>query len=191
MHQCVHKPGRYFANLSVLLVCLLCSPKSAVAHSIDAKPDEPIISDAAALDVEIAATPSLPRILVLLGLREQANQLVKIAVVEEFGDMDVQQVETSEAASPGYRWPEVDTVVTAGRSGCQLALQAVRDIRIFCTLLTEEGFHSLNTSNRETNTPSLSALFIDQPASRQMQIANRVYPSLPGYASQTDCGWGR
>ncbi len=190
MNQYAHKPGRYFANLSILLIIFLCSSRSAVAQSIGAKPGEPISSDAAALDVEIAATPSLPRILVLLGLKEQANQLVKIAVAEKFGDMDVQQVETSEAASPGYRWPEVDTVVTAGRNGCQLALQAVRDTRIFCTLLTEEGFHSLDTSNRGKSSPSLSALFIDQPASRQMQVANRVYPSLARFSTFSGHGIG-
>lgn len=143
MYQRVQKPGRYFAHLWLLIISLLCSLDIAVAQSIDAKPEEPATSEASALDVEITATPPRPRILVLLGLKEQANQLVEIAVADELGDMDVLQVETSEAASPDYRWPEVDIVVSAGRAGCQLALQAVRDNRILCTLLTEEGFHSL------------------------------------------------
>lgn len=190
MHQRIHIPGKYFAFFLMLLACLICPAKAAGVDFIGEKPDVPTTGDPIALDIEITTTPSRPRILVLLGLKEQANLLVEIAVAEEFGDMDVQQVHTSEAASPDYHWPEVDTVVSAGRSGCQLALQAVQDSRIFCTLLTEEGFHSLDTGNRNTSSPSLSALFIDQPASRQMQIANRVYPSLAQFSIFSGHGIG-
>ena len=190
MFPSAHKPGNYLVTLSVLLVCLLCSFKTTVAQVTDVNPAEPIAKVAAASGIELPAPQPGTRILVLLGLREQANKLVELAVAEEFGELDVQLVDILAAASPDYRWPQVDTVVTAGRRGCQLALQAVHDTRIFCTLLTEEGFHGLDTSHREPKAPSLSALVIDQPASRQMQIAHRVYPALAKFSIFSGHGIG-
>ena len=190
MFPSAHKPGSYLVTLSVLLVCSLCSAKATVAQVTEVTLAEPEANVAAASDVTLPATQPGARILILLGLKQQANKLVEIAVAEEFGDLDVQTVDIIAAASPDYRWPQVDTVVTAGRNGCQLALQAVHDTRIFCTLLTEEGFHTLDTSNREPNAPSLSALVIDQPVSRQMQIAHRVYPALARFSIFSGHGIG-
>lgn len=191
MFSSVHKPGSYLVTLSVLLVCFLLLPAQAtVAQPTDATPATPLSRVAAASDARLPATQPTTRILVLLGLKEQANRLIRIAVAEEFSDLDVQHVELSEATSPDYRWPEVDTVVTAGKSGCQLALQVIHDTQIFCTLLTEEGFHSLDITHREPNAPAPVALVIDQPASRQMQIAHHIYPALSEFSVFSGHGTG-
>lgn len=182
MYQRVTKPGRPFAILPVLLACLLCSS--------DSFPGEPTLGDTAASGPQIPVTPQPPKILVILGLKEETNHLVEIAIADEFSGLDVQQIKAREAASPDYPWPAVDSIVTAGRYACQLALQADPDTPILCTLLTEEGFQSLNTSKRKSNSSSLSALVIDQPVIRQMKVASRIYPSLVQFSIFSGYGTG-
>lgn len=190
MHQRALVPAGPAALLCVLSACLLISSGPAAAQTSGNPPEVANVDTPTVTDHQNSGSGRQPKILMVLGLKEAANKLVEIAIAEEFTALDVQQVDATVAASRDFRWPVVDIVVTAGRNGCLIAMQAVHETEILCTLLTEEGFASLDTGGRDDTSASLSALVIDQPASRQMRVANRTYPSLAQFSLFSGYGTG-
>lgn len=143
--------------------------------------------------LQIAQQPSRPGpvdILVILGLNDATNELVRQAALEEFSGLNIQQVDSVEASSSDYTWPAVDYIVATGRNGCQVALQSTSSTPLLCTLLTEEIFRSLDVLKRTTGSLDLSALVIDQPISRQALVASRVYPALTQFSAFSGSGIG-
>jgi ABC-type uncharacterized transport system substrate-binding protein len=130
------------------------------------------------------------RVLVVPGLKEDVNQQVTLAIVEEFSNLLVQQVDIDQLTNSNPVWPEVDIVVTTGKIGCLAALQHATTNDILCTLLTEESFRSIESAILDTTRRNVTALVIDQPAIRQALVANRVYPALAEFSVFAGAGIG-
>ncbi|ASJ70802.1 hypothetical protein [Granulosicoccus antarcticus] len=189
MHPCVLKTGKFLALSAILLAGSHTLP--AFAQFVDETPAKATIEASSAALAQKSEQPQTSNILFILGLRQEANLQIKVAVTEEMSDLNVWQINATEVASSDYKWPDADTIVATGKLGCQLALQATANTPILCTLLTEEGFLSLDTALRKSQSTFVSALVIDQPVSRQMQIANRVYPSLTHFSHFAGFGTGQ
>lgn len=172
--------GHCLALLVLFLSSMLCGMQSSFARSSDDPKQTTLPED----DLDVHALDDSPgppmKVLLLLGLRAEVNELVKIAISEELASLDVQHVELPVAASSDFSWPTGRVILATGRQGCQVALNAAQAARILCTLLTEEGFSSLD--KRKQKPGQLSALVIDQPVSRQAKAAHLVYPSLTRFA---------
>ena len=159
---------------------MLCLLQSAGAIASD--PSELLTAAADIRSQEQAEhqTSDEHSILVVMGLREEANLLLKVAVLEEFDGLDVQLVYADAAASPNYHWPAADLYLAAGTRSCQLALESLDNRSVLCTLLTEESFLGLEADQYDND--RLAALVIDQPVSRQARVANVTYPSLTRFS---------
>ncbi len=169
--------GRFRTSLAILWIVVLCLLQSPGALAA------PILTSAA--NVTPYGQPDVTssysgRILVVMGLREEANLLVRIAVLEEFDGLDVQLVHADDAASPDYHWPDADLYLAAGSRSCHLVLESLAKRKVLCTLLTEESFLGLDADQYDN--AQIAALVIDQPVDRQARVANVTYPSLSRFS---------
>lgn len=173
--------GKSFTSLLVLCLVSLCSVQTASARNTDNADIDTVAAERQLIETTASSPGNASlKILLILGLREEANQLVRLSVDEELSAMRVEFVTADEAASADYRWPEADLYLAAGAQGCRVAVASLEQQRILCTLLTEEGFRSLEADSEEHD--RLSALVIDQPVSRQAIVTNRIYPSLSRFS---------
>lgn len=172
--------GKPFAVLVIFLTGSLCLMQTSDARSSSTTIELIGLPLAEPVAQHPTESKAAPRVLLILGLREVANQLVRQSVFEEFHDMVVESVDAGDAAASHYDWPEADLLLATGKEGCRVALASLQQQRILCTLLTEESFLSLETLYPDH--ARLSALVIDQPVSRQARVAHSVYPSLSRFA---------
>ncbi len=180
--------GKSFASLAILYLVSLCSVHTASAHNTDNAGIDTVAAEGNTIETIVSPIHSPRKILLILGLREEVNQLVRLSVDEELSAVEVDTVNADTAASADYHWPTADLYLATGTEGCRVAVKSLEQQRILCTLLTREGFESLESDIGEHD--QLSALVIDQPVSRQANVANRIYPSLSHFSvfSGSDVG---
>lgn len=172
--------GKSFASLLVFCLVSLCSVQTASAQNTDNADLANVAAEQDVIETIESVENASRKVLLILGLREEANQLVRLSVDEELSAMQVEFVTADEAASADYYWPKADLYLATGTEGCRVAMESLEQQRILCTLLTEEGFRSLEADSEEHD--RISALVIDQPVSRQAIVANRTYPSLSRFS---------
>ncbi|MGQ7847290.1 hypothetical protein ACUNV4_22565 [Granulosicoccus sp. 3-233] len=179
--------GKSLTSLTLYCLGLLCLLQSISVHGSASANVLMAATESSATVIASPPSAEKQKVLLILGLREEANLLVRISVFEELGEMEVESVYTDVAASADYQWPEADVYLATGTSGCRIALEALENRRILCTLLTEEGFLGLQADRFEQE--QLSVLVIDQPVIRQARVAHRIYPSLARFSVFSSSGF--
>lgn len=121
-------------------------------------------------------------IVVVLGLANSINNDVKRAIDTELGDKQLIVIDLADQPMATVDWPEQGLVVAVGVAGCEQTAMAAIDLDVRCVLLTEESFRTIKGNESLPVSRALSALVIDQPITRQAQVAQRVYPALSRFA---------
>ncbi len=112
----------------------------------------------------------------------QAREEIKRFFPAEQYAVDVDSLENyiaREPVSDGSDLGHGDIVLAAGSQSCQYALIELPERSVMCLLLSRESFHKITQGHaRQRREKPYTAIVIDQPVKRQVQIANTVFPSL-------------
>lgn len=162
-------------RLSIVLVLfLLCLPfHFASSQSI---PDEQTDHPDAAFE----------RLVIVLGVSGALSVDVRESIATELAGFDTTVIDLSTQSLDSTDWTEIARVIAVGVTGCQQIVEQRLQLPVLCVLLTEENFRLIDQNRDAANEHSVHALVIDQPVSRQAQIAQRVYPALSSFAVLSD-----
>jgi len=139
-------------------------------------------SRAAAISTALKQLPEQRSVIVVMGLANSINNDVRRAIETELDGTSMHIIDLTDQPLSSADMPDQGLIVAAGVAGCEqtIALQVPLEVR--CVLLTEESFQAIVSNAPSPVSRSLSALVIDQPLTRQAQVAQRVYPALSRFA---------
>ncbi len=127
-----------------------------------------------------------PEVLVVLGLPDKLMPEASRFAEEQFvGPFDTTISSVTELDAEGINSvtgrdaADFHILVAAGVNGCRYAFETATQQPVFCLLLSQRSFETLQVQYPDV---SATALVVDQPVNRQIAVANSLFPALRNFS---------
>ena len=158
---------RWLRPLLSLFGRLLLAASLALAHPL-AQPAAPSVVPSAPQVVVLSSEPSLP-------YQEAANAVLQALVRSGQSPQSVALVGLD--AWPGSAGASPQVLIALGSAACERVVAVVSQASVLCALIPQESFERLLQRYQRKASPALTALVLNQPLWRQLDLIRLALPA--------------